>query len=121
MLRSIALCAWRLDGVESLFLDRVTQAVEHLVDLRPALQLLYVVEPALDVRILAEVAADDLAQRHQACPEIVGDGDLVAGEILLVRADPMVVEQLQPALRALLAPVDGRGMDLVCLALVVRE
>src|SRR5579862_1326856 len=49
------------DRVELLLLHRVDQAVEHFIDLRPARQLLHVVEPALDIRVSREIAANDLA------------------------------------------------------------
>ena len=88
--------------------ELLLEAVEHLVHLRPALELLHVVEPARDVRIGRHVAADQLAERHEAGAEIVRDRDRVAGEILVVRPDVVVVEHLQPALRLLLAPLDRR-------------
>src|SRR6185295_508864 len=91
-----------LQGFELLRLDHVGETVEHLVDLRPALQLLHVAEPALDVGIVAEVHADDLAERDEARAEIVGDRDLAAAQVLVLRPDPVLVEDLQPVLRALL-------------------
>ncbi len=100
--------------------DRLGEAVERLVDLRPTVQLLHVAEPALDIGIGGEVAADDLAQGQDAGAEIVRDGDLVAAQIGL-GSDPVVVQELEPNQRALLAPGEGRGLRLVAAALVVRE
>ena len=51
--------------------------------------------------------------------EIVGNGKFVAAEILSFRADPVVVENLQPILCALLSPGDGAGVRFVTAALVV--
>src|SRR5512145_580846 len=49
------------------------KAVENLVDLVPRLQLLHVVESALDVGIGREVAADQIPDRHHSGAEIVGN------------------------------------------------
>ena len=87
----------------------------------PARQLLHVVEPALDIRIGREVAANDFAERHQSGAEIVGDRDLVAAQILVVRADPVVVEDFQPALGVLLADLDGGRLRLVAAPLLIGE
>ena len=87
--------------------DLSDQAVEHLVDRAPVRQLLHIVEPALDVRISRQVAADDFAERDQSRAEIVRDGDLVAAQILVVWSDPVIVEDLQPPLGVLLADLDG--------------
>src|SRR5271155_2992495 len=108
-------------GVERLLFHRLDEAIEHLVDLGPARQLLHVVEPALDIWIGREVAADDFAQRHQSGAEIVGDRDLVAAQILLLRPDPMVVEDLQPALGVLLAELDRGRLRFVAAPLKMRE
>src|ERR1700692_1987239 len=109
------------DGVERLLLHRLDEAIENLIDLGPARQFLYIVEPALDVRIGREVAADDLAERDQRSTEIVGDSDLVAAQILLFRADPMVVEDLQPALGILAAELEGRCLRLFAAPLQMRK
>src|SRR5690348_17957524 len=93
----------RSDGNEGLIFHRGGETMHGLVDLgiaRPALQR---VEPARDVGIGLEAAADDFADLDDRAAEIVGDGDVVAAEILFV-AENVIVEDLQPALRIVLAP-----------------
>jgi hypothetical protein len=111
----------RLERVELLVLDRLGEAIERLVDLGPARQALHVGEPALNVRIGREVAADDFAQRQQARPEVIRDGDPVAAQVGLVRAQPVVVQDLQPTLGPLLAPDDRRLVRLVGRPPMMRE
>src|SRR6187402_494251 len=102
---------------ELLALELCLEAVEYLVHLRPALELLHVVEPARDVRVSGEIASDEFAERHKSRAEIVRDRDGVAGEILVLRPDVVVVEHLQPALRLLGAPGEGGGLRLVAAPL----
>ena len=45
----------------------------------------------------------------------------IAAKILVFRPDPVVVENLQPILCALLSPGDGAGVRFVATALVVRK
>jgi len=53
--------------------------------------------------------------------EIVGDRDLVAAQIGLLRTDQALVEDLEPTLGLLLAPGNGRRLRLVAAPLVRRE
>src|SRR5215470_9411445 len=108
------------DPSEVLRLDHFAQSVEFAVDAVPARQLLHIGEPALDVGIGRKIATDELAERDDAGPEIVGDGDLVTAQILL-RADPMIVEQLEPVLGVVLRPLDGGGLGLVAAPFMVRK
>src|SRR5580700_9109409 len=88
--------------VEGLFFHRSDQTVEHFVDRSPAGQLLHVVEPPLDIGIGRQVAADNGAERYERGAEIVGDGYLVAAEVLVFRSDAVVVEDSQPPFSVLL-------------------
>src|SRR5579862_3488665 len=97
------------------------EAIEHLVDLVPRLQLLNVVEPPLNVGVGGQVAIDQFSDRHEAGAEIVGNGKVIAAKILIFWPDPMVVENLQPIFGALLSPSDRAGMRFVTTALVVRK
>jgi hypothetical protein len=101
-------------------LQRAREAVHHLPGLRPALELLHVAEPALDVRIGGEVRANDAAGRDERRPVVVGERDLVAAQVLVL-ADDVVVEHLEPAGGALLRPRERALLVLVARALVVRE
>src|SRR6266511_2885133 len=111
----------RSDPHEVLRLDGLTQAVEVLVDLVPARQLLHVGEPAPYIGIGREIAADELAERDDPGAEIVRDGDLITAQILPVRPDPMVIEQLEPFLRIRLDCFEHCGLSLVAASLQVRE
>ena len=106
---------------ELLALHRLAQAVERLVDAAPARQLLHRVEPAPHVRVGRVVDADQLADRDDAGAEVVGDGELVAAKIRIFRPDPMLVEDLQPALGVLLAEVEGGSLRLVTAPFEMRE
>src|SRR6185312_15490507 len=78
------------DGNEGLIFHRGGKAVHRLVDLgiaRPALQR---VEPARDVGIGLEAAADHFADLDDRAAEIIGDGDVVAAEVLLLAEDVFV-------------------------------
>src|SRR5689334_7174173 len=96
------------------------KAIEHFVDLVPGFELLHGIEPARNVGVDGEVTADQLANRDQGGPEIIGDGELVTAQILSVWPKPMIVEDLQPILGTLLPPGDGAGMRFVAAPLVVR-
>src|SRR4051812_31431707 len=71
-------------------LDLPGKAVEHFVDFAPALQLLHGVDPAVDVRILGEIATGQLAEREQTDPEIVSDGDRVTAQVVALTNDVIV-------------------------------
>src|SRR5262249_38754181 len=79
-----------LDPCEVLALDHLAQAVELLVLARPARQLLHVGKPPLNVGIRGKIAADELADGHDAGAEVVGNSDLVAAQVRL-RPDPIIV------------------------------
>ena len=118
-LRSVRNEAPHLHAQEFPALVHSREAVEYLVDLVPGLQLAHLAEPALDVGTGGEVAADDVTQRCDGGAEVVGNRELVAAEICMVRPAPVIVENLQPFPRALLAPVDRAGVrasspDLPC-------
>src|SRR5262252_2256774 len=107
-----------LNRNERRVLDRRGEAVEHLVHLLPALERLHVAHPALDVGKGRVVAADQLAEAYHLRAEVVGDRDAVPAEIGLLRSDQMVVENLEPDLRLLFAPLERRGLRLVAAPLV---
>jgi hypothetical protein len=111
----------RSDFLEFLSLGRADKAVKDLVDLFPMLELFHVAEPAGDIRIFAEIDVDHLAERNEARAEIIGDRDLIAEEILVVRSDPVVVQDLEPLFRIGLAPFDRARMCFVAAALVMGE
>src|SRR5688572_18006243 len=110
----------RSNPLELGVLHRAGEAVEHLVHLVPGLEPLHALVPALQVRIRREVGADELGQADERGGEIVGDGDLVAGEILLL-ADQALVEDLHPGLGALLRPGELAFLVLVGRPLVERK
>src|SRR5690242_18929010 len=81
---------YALQRDELLPLHGLAQAVEGLVDAAPARQLPHRVEPAPHVRIGRVVDTDELADRHDAGAEVVGDGELVAAKIRIFRTDPVL-------------------------------
>ena len=96
-------------------------ALDHLIDLLVARALLHVGKPAGDVRILREIAVDQLTDLQNRNREIVGDRDRVAAQVAPVGPDDMVVENLEPALGLFLSPVQRDGLTLLGRPLVVRE
>ena len=99
------MCVACSDGNEGFLFHRCGKSVEYFVHLWPALQFLRVVQPALDVRVLVEIAPDDLAERDER--RLIGDSDPIVAQILLLRPDSVIIEDLKPSLGALLAPRDG--------------
>src|SRR6185437_10383378 len=78
-----------LYGGEVLGFHLLGEALDDLVDLGRPGPLMHRREPARDIGIGLEVAADQLADLDDGEAEIIGDGDVVATKILLV-ADEMV-------------------------------
>src|SRR6185312_11934114 len=101
-----------------LALGRGAEAVENLVHLLVVRLLLHVADPALNVGIALEIAMDELTNTHDCRAEIVRDGDLVTADILLVAGQPVIVQDLQPGLAAVLRPRDRAGMGLLVGPLV---
>jgi hypothetical protein len=60
-------------------------------------------------------------ERDHSRAEVVGNRDVVAAKVLLAGAEQMLVEDLEPELRALLAPLDRSCVGFVAPALVMRK
>src|SRR5215212_10326161 len=63
----------RSHRLERLLRHRASETVHDFVDARPATQLLHVSDPAMNIKIARERAADHLPRRDQAHPKIVRD------------------------------------------------
>ena len=74
-----------------------------------------------DVGIVGKVATDHFAEGEERRAEVVGDRERITAKVVVPRAEDVVVEHLQPGLRALLAPLQRGGMGLVAAAFVVGK
>ena len=102
-------------------LGRDQLLVVVLVHLVPGGYGPHVVDPAPDIGPGREVAADDVGDAEDTRAEIIGDGRFVAQQKFVVRADYVLVEDVQPFLGPLARGVERRLLNGFVLVLELRE
>src|SRR5436190_14923466 len=107
--------------LELLLLHGPYEAVENFVCLRPVGTRLHRGVPAREIRKLLEVAVNQFGERNHSRAEIIGNRDVVAAEVFPAGAEDVLVEDFEPELRALLAPLDRTGVRFLALTLVMRK
>ncbi len=110
--RVVALRDADLDRDERLVLQCGHHAVERLIHLGPVRARLHRVEPARDIRIRGEIAPQGFSHGKKSRAKIVGNRDFPAAKVL-VAADQVLIEDLEPFLALVLAP----GNDAALLVL----
>lgn len=119
--RSMCYAVTLADRHELLFLEGGCKAVAYLVRLGPVLQRLHVADPATHVGVICVRAMHKLTQRHQLCPDVVGNRRFVPAKEFAARPDQIPVGDAKPVLSLLLAPGDGAGVSFVGRTLMVRK
>src|SRR4029078_1945842 len=86
-----------LKGDERSGVERRRVAVDDFVHLAPARERLHRREPARDAWIFRVAAAHGVAERDERRAEIIGDRELVAAQIAILRAEQVPVAHAEHA------------------------